>query len=121
MNALLRRTIFALTTVLCLTAGYALADNSLNLTRQKAEEAVVLVLQSTEVVSWCQPCGHTEKILCAVQEAMASPVPGGKWRVAINGEYVDVADIYIHQNGKWVNLAFVLGFKPKGVPNYLSL
>ena len=121
MNAPIRRTTLALVAVLCLMAGPALAAGSLNLSRQKAEEAVALVLQSAEVVAWCQPCGHTEKILCEVLEAAASPVQGGKWQVAINGEYVDVADIYVRKNGKWVNLAFALGFNPKGVAHSLSL
>ena len=121
MNATLRRTALALATIVCLMAGPALAAETLNLSRQKADDAVALVLQSTAVVAWCQPCGHTEKILCEVLEATASPVQGGKWQVAINGEYVDVADIYVRKDGTWVNLAFALGFKPKGVANYLSL
>ena len=111
----------ALAILLCLLAVPVLAAQTMNLSREKAEEAVALVLQSREVVSWCQPCGHTEKILCEVLEAVASPVHGGRWQVAINGEYVDVADIYIHKDGKWANLAFVLGFKINKAQNYLNL
>jgi hypothetical protein len=42
------------------------------------------------------------------------------WEVVVNDQSVDLAYVYLHRDGRWENLALLLGLDAVKVPRYLS-
>lgn len=91
-----------------------------------------IVTQVDEVKHFCAPCGNdvprTESRKDAAidlvwdSQKRSTPYKDGSnqyWELFINGQAVDMAYVYVPQNGKWRNLAIAVGLEPHGVPEFI--
>ena len=86
-----------------------------------------------ESTHFCAPCSNDKPRLEKVRDvgvdlvwdsrATSKPYNDGQsqyWQVFVNDKPVDMAYVYIRENGKWRNLAESIGLKPSDVPSTLK-
>ena len=115
-----------------LLAGTASADQFAYNTLPDAVKGLQKVDGLTEVRHFCAPCSgdkaRTEALrdvaidLVWDRDARAKPYRDGAnqyWELYLNGKPVDMAYVYIRENGKWRNLAIAIGLQPSSVPEFI--
>lgn len=125
----------ACTTLLCLAPTSAFADQYAYVTVQQAVAALEALGQDQPIIqSYCAPCGDRRAQAVAVHEIGIERVwdegSGAKvymasdgrsfWKVVVNGDYVDLAYVYVRNGQAWENLAMRIGLQPSEVPRALT-
>ncbi len=99
----------------------AWGDLAALMSREVAVKAVQAMPVGSEIRHFCAPCGDTsarsEKV--ARCEAVAAGIEKFH-EVKINGNPVDLAYVYVLEEGRWANLAMRLGLDVAEVPEYLA-
>lgn len=71
------------------------------------------------VYSYCAPCGDRNATAVLIKTvSVSTPEPGYK-EIAINGNGIDLAYIYVKSKGGYVNLGMLGGYAPEQVPEVL--
>ena len=99
----------------------ALADQQAWVSRADADRAAVLLPVGSTMRSFCAPCGdETWTEIRVVQLDVSHTGSGGFWQVLLNGEGIDLAYTYAQNEGRWENLALLLGLEAFDVPRFLD-
>jgi hypothetical protein len=117
---------------LCLLALPAHADQYQYLTLEQATRAMQAIGTDTVVQSFCAPCDEVKSQPLTVASISIGRIWEGDsaepyasdgrtfWEVVVNDQSVDLAYVYLHRDGRWENLALLLGLDAVNVPRYLS-
>lgn len=99
---------------------YALcfADQAAWISKDYADSAVKILSKAGTVRHYCEPCGdtgyRTEKVV-KVRSGWVDYNDADYYEVLINETPVDLAYVYILQQGRWTNLAMILKIEVSGV------
>ena len=116
----------------CFIALPAQADQYQYLTLEQATRAMQAIGGDTVVQSFCAPCDETKSQPLTVDSISIgriwegdSAVPYASdgrtfWELVVNDQSVDLAYLYLRRDGRWENLALLLGLDAVKVPRYLS-
>ena len=111
----------------------AQADQFAYMDQRQATDAMQAIGQGKDIVLWCAPCtGDVPERIAASDIGMGrvwdSPDSstvykdaGGNsyWTLDVAGKEIDLAYAYVPRNGRWRNLALLLGLPAEDVPEYL--
>ena len=111
----------------------AQADQFAYMDQRQATDAMQAIGQGKDIVLWCAPCtGDVPERIAAGDIGMGrvwdSPDSstvykdaGGNsyWTLDVAGKEIDLAYAYVPRNGRWRNLALLLGLPAEDVPEYL--
>ena len=101
-------------------APAARADQAACLKQKEAEQALDFVKTGDELRSYCAPCDDKGWRKITVSTASVENDGGGcGYSLAVNGEGVDLAYVYVRHEGKWTNLAKLIRLKVHSVPRVL--
>lgn len=116
-----------------LIPGVACADQFIYNNLPDAVKGLEKVEKAKEITHFCAPCSNDKPRVDKVRDVGIELVwdhhhptdpynDGGRqyWQVFVNDEPVDMAYVYIRENGKWRNLAETIGLKPESVPSTLK-
>jgi hypothetical protein len=117
-----------------LAPGVARADQLVYIEPGTARRALEIVSKVRQLRYFCAPCRETVSTLETVVTAEIGLIyhdddlvqvegrPPGRhyWQLLINGEYVDLAYVYVPHEGHWRNLGMMVGETPGDVPEWLS-
>ena len=110
----------------------ALADQYAYVTVRQATAAMQTIGEGHVVQSFCAPCGDKQAVTITANKLEVGRIWQGKsakpyeadgesfWELSINGESVDLAYLYVRKDGKWENLAMLLGLEVSDVPRFLD-
>lgn len=133
--SMLRSKTLACTALLCLAPATALADQYAYVTVQQAVAALeVLGKDQPTIQAYCAPCGDPraqavhvrdigiERVWDRESDAKVYVDSDGHsyWKVVVNGDYVDLAYVYVRNGRAWENLAMRIGLQPSDVPRLLA-
>ena len=123
---------YLIITLLLMFPGIASADQFIYNNLNDAVKGLTKVVKVKEVTHFCAPCTNDKPHLETVRDVGVDRVwdsqrpnqvynarGNGYWALLINDKPVDMAYIYIRENGKWRNLAQSVGLKPQSVPETL--
>jgi hypothetical protein len=82
------------------------ADQAFCVSDKEAEAARRVLQAQREIRHFCEPCGDTEPKTEVI--ATVRIVHDCGTEVHVNGEGIDLAYVYVLENGEWVNLALKL-------------
>lgn len=112
----LKKYLAALSLVLLL-ASAAFADQAMWIAKKEAEAAVKLLKTKKEIKHFCAPAGDTKARREKILKVSMVRQDGDWWSTCVNDEELDLAYVYVQdKDGKWVNLAMVLGVEVHDVP-----
>lgn len=96
------------------------ADQALWNNQAIVDKADKILDYGIEVRHFCPPCGDKtyRREIVAGKETSAVDTPG-QFELLINGEAVDLAYVYVEKDGKWSNVAKLVGATVDGVPELL--
>ena len=109
-------TSLALATSVSLVAGSALADQAAWISKHDADAGAALVVVGHELRGYCAPCGDKAYVARTVARVDVTQTDASHWQVRVNGRGVDLAYEYVLVNGRWKNVAMILGLPVTGVP-----
>lgn len=101
------------------SATATFADQALWIKKSDADKAVGMFRPGVTLRSYCAPCGDTAWTELRVAQTEIRHQEGEYYEVEINGKGTDLAYTYIERNGKWQNLAMILGIAVQSVPEFL--
>lgn len=101
--------------------------------QHQATAAMQAIGQSKDIVLWCAPCTDEAPERIATRDIGMGRVwvspdsstvykdTGGSsyWTLEVAGKEIDLAYAYVPRNGRWRNLALLLGLPAEDVPEYL--
>ncbi len=93
----------------------ARADQAGRVTRQQADTAVVVLTDQKEIRTFCEPCGDTAPQVQPIKDLVLNKLEGDDWELVLNGKSIDLAYVYVHVKGSWVNLAMLLHIPAENV------
>ncbi|HPS58773.1 MAG TPA: hypothetical protein PK514_11770 [Spirochaetota bacterium] len=109
---------FIMLPVLLLTCSICLADQAAWISKVKADAAVKILSRAGTVRHYCEPCGdkgyRSQKVL-KVRTGWVDYDNADYYEVIVNETPVDLAYVYVLQQGKWTNLAMILEIGVSGV------
>ncbi len=116
------RLIVVIVLSLALLGGGAAEGRSIRkLDKRQGESALSLVYEGESVRFYCKPCNEIVYSSLKVSSVEVEPLGDG-YRLVLNGETVDVAEVYVEDIGsdhQWANLASLLGFVVEDRPQTL--
>ncbi|QTA79627.1 Lysozyme inhibitor N-terminal domain-containing protein [Desulfonema limicola] len=115
----LSRILFYITIFLLMTELPASADQAAWVLKADADKAVQMIDPGIEIRTFCQPCGETSWTSVIVNQVELKNSSGQYFQVFINGQGVDLAYCYINKDGKWKNIAIILGLDVSGVSEFI--
>lgn len=96
------------------------ADQAAYISREQAEQAALLIEDRSEIRHFAPPAGDTQWRAERVERKEVRHTGfENYYEVRVNGTPIDLAYVYIPQNGAWVNLAMAIGLEAIDVPRYL--
>jgi len=107
------------TAALLALSGHALGAEIPPIGREYAERAVATIKGQERISKYCKPCGQTGRELVNVIAAEHRYAPGGT-QVVVNGEAVNIANVYIRRDKVWHNLAWLVGLDPGYSPRIME-
>lgn len=102
-----------------MTIASSFADQAAWIEKSDAYKAGGMINPGTLLRSFCAPCGDTIPTDLPVKQVEVKNADARYYQIFINGKGIDLAYTYIEQEGKWVNLAMLLGLEVSGVPEFL--
>jgi hypothetical protein len=107
--------------LLILATVPALADQQAWVSRSDADRAAALLQPGSTVRMFCAPCGDpTWTDSEARQVDVVYTGSDEYWEVLVNGSGIDLAYTYVEHDGRWENLALLLGLEAFDVPRFLE-
>lgn len=98
--------------------GFCFADQAAWISKEHADAAVKILSKAGTVRHYCEPCGdegyRSEKVAKA-RSGWVDYNDADYYEVLINETSVDLAYVYILQQGRWTNLAMILRIEVSGV------
>lgn len=97
------------------------ADQCVWVDLQSAQKAVKILGGQRQILHFCEPCGKHD--VCRVEDVGKINVTSPEkdyYEVFVNGKYIDLAYIFIKEDGVWKNLAFYIGLTPHNVSKVLD-
>lgn len=117
---------------LAAVAAPARADQFMYLDLEQARAALARIRAGDVVHHFCAPCGEARSERMTVRSLGIEPVwdrrgsaepyrSDGRtfWKLRLNDVGVDLAYLYVREDGRWRNLAQRVGLQPGGVPAVL--
>jgi len=105
---------------LLLTAISAHADQQAWVSQRDADRAAALMQVGATVRLFCAPCADPAPTAVRVARVeVKSTGTQDLWEVEVNGQPVDLAYAYVERDGRWENLALLLGLEAQDVPRFL--
>lgn len=98
-----------------------LADQAAWVLKADADRAVKMIDPGIEIRKYCQPCGDSSWISIDVNKVEVRKTSEKYVQVFINSHGIDLAYYYINKDGKWRNIAIILGLDVSGVSEFLDL
>jgi hypothetical protein len=108
------------------------ADQFQYMTLDQASRAMAAIGTGTVVQAFCAPCDDAAPRPIAVasigigrvwEDGSASPYESDGqtfWELTVNQESIDLAYLYVRRDGRWENLALLLGLDAVKVPRFLG-
>lgn len=112
--------IFISLVLLIMITGNAGADQAAWIPEPDANKAASMINPGTEIRKFCQPCGQTSWTPVNVKKIEVRNTSGDYFQVYINDKGLDLAYTYMNQDGKWRNIAIILGLDVSGVSEYID-
>jgi len=103
-----------------MTLTSAFSDQAAWIKKSDAYKAGDMINSGTVLREYCAPCGDTTWTDLSVKQTEVKNADAEFYQVFINGKGIDLAYVYIEQEGKWVNLAMLLGLDVSDVPKFLA-
>lgn len=104
--------------VLIFTVSFCFADQAAWISKDKADAAVKILSKAGAVRHYCEPCGdegyRSEKV-SKVRTGWVDYNDQDYYEVLINETPVDLAYVYILQQGRWTNIAMMLQIEVSSV------
>ncbi|MDR0736069.1 MAG: hypothetical protein LBF51_04425 [Zoogloeaceae bacterium] len=94
----------------------AFADQAMCLDEDTAESAATLLRAHGSYLDYCEPCGAKPEVI-PVQDVIVGQ--DCDYEVYVNGESIDLAYVFVKEDGIWVNVAKELGLEVEGVSEFL--
>ncbi len=116
---MLRKLIFSGVFFFVATAG-VFADQAAWIEKSEAYKAAEMINPGAVLRRYCPPCGDTVWTDVTIRQIKVKKTDTQSYQVFINEKGTDLAYTYIEKNGKWMNLAMILGLKVSDVPEFLS-
>lgn len=113
------RILFYITIFLLITELPASADQAAWVLKPDADKAVQMIDPGIEIRKFCQPCGDTSWTSVIVNQVELKNTSEKYFQIFINGQGVDLAYCYINKDGKWKNIAILLGLDVSGVSEFI--
>jgi uncharacterized protein YecT (DUF1311 family) len=116
-----RKTIFIVLIILLFSVG-VYADQHEYISKRNAIRAKKIIeLKGNTIGQFCQQCGDTTWRKIDV-ETMETQEAGYEnyWILEVNNEAIDLAYTYVESDGKWSNLAMMLGLDVVNCPEFLD-
>jgi len=116
-----RSTAVLLVTLALLGGGAAEGLSVRKIDKHQGEAALSLVYEDESVRFYCKPCQDVVYSSLRVSSVTVEPLGDG-FQLVLNGEAVDVAEVYVEDIGsdhQWANLASLLGFVVEDRPQTL--
>ncbi|MGE0083613.1 MAG: lysozyme inhibitor LprI family protein [Desulfococcaceae bacterium] len=111
---------FISTAILCLLIiSYALADQAAWVDKRNAYKAGEMIETGTELRQFCAPCGDTVWTPVTAKQVEVRNPEKNFYEVFVNDTGLDLAYVYILRDGKWRNMAMILGLPVSDVPEFL--
>ncbi|MEZ4524539.1 MAG: lysozyme inhibitor LprI family protein [Desulfobacterales bacterium] len=108
------------TAMFCLLlAGAALSDQAAWVDKKAAYKAGEMIETGTELRRFCAPCGDTVWTPLVAKQVEVRNPEKNLYEIFVNDSGIDLAYVYIFREGKWRNLAMMLGLAVSDVPEFL--
>jgi len=117
---MLRNTIVLGFSFFIISATTAFADQAIWIKKSDADKALQMIHPGMTVRKYCAPCGDSTWTSLTVKEVKVNQKEKDFFEVNVNGEGIDLAYIYIENQGRWRNLAMMLNLNVADVPEYLE-
>jgi uncharacterized protein YecT (DUF1311 family) len=106
--------------LLVLVTTTAAADQQAWVSRRDADRAAALMQVGTSIRLFCAPCDDPAPTTVRIARVeVKSTGTGDLWEVEVNGQPVDLAYTYVERDGRWQDLALLLGLEAQDVPRFL--
>ncbi|RLC20971.1 MAG: hypothetical protein DRI57_03465 [Deltaproteobacteria bacterium] len=102
-----------------MTLTSAFSDQAAWIKKSDAYKAGEMINSGTVLRAYCAPCGDTKWTDLPVKQVEVKNADAEFYQVFINGKGIDLAYVYTEQEGKWVNLAMLLGLDVSDAPKFL--
>lgn len=96
------------------------ADQAAWISQDAAQRAAERIRGVETLRKFCAPCGDKNPTPKPVGRVEVRNPSGEFYEVVVDGEGLDLAYTYLPENGRWRNLALMLGLSVTGVPEFLA-
>ncbi|MDM8552084.1 DUF1311 domain-containing protein [Desulfobacterales bacterium HSG2] len=96
------------------------ADQAEWIDKSDAYKAAQMINPGMVLRKYCMPCGDSAWTELAVRQVKVRNVNAQNYEVSVNGKGIDLAYTYIEKEGKWTNLAMLVGLEVSGAPEFLG-
>ncbi len=113
------KTVIRIVIFCLLLTGPALADQAAWVDKKNAYKAGEMIETGTELRHFCAPCGDKVWTPLIVRQVDVKNPDPQFYQVFVNDSGIDLAYVYILRDGKWRNMAMILGLPVSDVPEFL--